>query len=167
MKKEEREKQKKEVSEKEKLKKEAENYKKERDEYLESLKRAKAELINYKKDEMQRMGDFARKERESLIMKFLEILDNFERAATEAEKREEDGLIDGFLKIKEQMEEMLSQEGVEKIGAIGEEFDPYYHEAIETIEKEDEESGRVVEEVQKGYLLNGKVIRPSKVKVVK
>ncbi len=150
-----------------KLKEEAETYKKERDEYLEDLKRAKADLLNYKKEEGKRMEDFAIKEKEKMVLGMLEVLDNFKRAAKEAEKRKNDDLINGFLKIKEQFEDLLHKEGVKEIKAEGEEFDPYYHEAIETVEDENEESGMIVEEKQKGYLMNERIVRPSKVKVVK
>jgi len=153
---------------KEKIKELIKNYKKDRDNYLEEWKRAKADLINYKNEEKKRVADFTERERRDLLLKFLEILDNFKRAEKEAQKREEkDELVNGFLKIKDQIESFLKEEGVSEMKAKGEEFDPLYHEAIETVDAESEKSGMVVEEVQKGYLLNGKVIRPSRVKVTK
>ncbi len=153
------------MQKKEKIKRIIAKYKRERDEYLEDLKRAKADYINYKKDEHRRMIEFAKKEREPLIFKMICVLDNFERAEEEVKKRDEDELVSGFLKIKEQMECFLKEENVTPIKTENEYFDPNYHEAIECIKSDLVESGKIIEEVQKGYLLEEKVIRPAKVKV--
>ncbi len=152
----------------EKLKKQIEDCEREKNEYLDGWKRAKAELVNYKKEELRRMDTVVNREKEKMLMKILLILDNFERAAKEAEKKEEgDYLTEGFLKIKEQIECFLEEEAVEMIKAEGEEFDPLYHEAIETVESDSLESGMVAEELQKGYLYKNHVLRPARVKVVK
>ncbi len=149
-------------------KKELEILKKEREEYLEGWKRAKAELLNYKKDEYKRIEGFVKKEKEDLFKKFLHILDNFECAEKEARKRNESNeFIEGFLKIKELLMNFLSAEGVEEMNVLNEEFDPFLHEAVEVIEGEEEDSGKIVEELQKGYFFQGEVIRPAKVKVIK
>ncbi len=152
----------------EKFKKQIEDCKKEKNEYLDGWKRAKADLVNYKKEEIRRTERMVDREKEEMLTKILVVLDNFERAAKEAEKKEErDHLTEGFLKIKEQIEVFLKEEGVEKVRAEGEEFDPFYHEAIETIESDSLKSGIVSEELQKGYLYKNRVLRPAKVKVVK
>ncbi len=153
---------------KEKIKKIIDKYKNERDEYLDGWKRAKADHLNYKKDEQKRFTSLANAKRRELLLKVIGILDDFQRAEKEAQKREErDDLIEGFLKIKEQLEGLLFREGVQEIKTTGEEFDPHYHEAIENIENQDIESGFIAQEVQKGYLMDGEVIRPAKVKVAK
>lgn len=169
MKKMKEEKDNKENQKEEDSKKEDEElYRRERDECIEHLKRAQADLINYKNQEKRRMQEVVNFTKENFILEILEILDNFNRAAAEAEKRkEEDHLVDGFLKIKEQFEGFLGKEGVTEIKSHGEEFDPHFHEAVETVHSESEESGKVIEEIQKGYLLGDKVLRPAKVKVVK
>ncbi len=160
---------KKKRSKKGKLKEELEACKKEKEEYLNGWKRAKADFENYKKEEFRRMENFLSLERENLLLKIIPILDNFHRAEKEAkkEKGREEELVCGLLKIKKQIESLLKEEGVEEVRSLGEEFDPRYHEAVGTVEADPKKSGKVVEELQKGYLLNGKVIRPSKVKVVK
>ncbi len=150
----------------EKIKKIIEDCEKEKNDYLDGWKRAKADLVNYKKEELRRTERMIDREKERMLTKILPVLDNFQRAAKEAEKREEDHLIEGFLKIKEQIERFLKEEGVEKIDAEGKEFDPFYHEAIETVDSESQESGIVSEELQRGYLYKNQVLRPAKVKVV-
>ncbi len=170
MKKMEEEKDNKENQKEEELQEEeeAELYRKERDECIEHLKRSQADLINYKNQEKRRMQEVVAYTKEEFFLEILEILDNFNRAAAEAGKRkEEDELISGFLKIKGQLEGFLEKEGLKEIKAQGEEFDPYLHEAVETVHSESEETGKVIEEIQKGYLLGDKVLRPAKVKVVK
>lgn len=146
---------------KEKLKK----CKKEKDEYLAGWQRSRADFINYKKEERERIEKILKHANENLILKILPALDNFEKAIQEA-KNAKGGLIEGFLQIENQLKEILRKEGVERIKAIGKEFNPEVHEAVEEVET-DEESGIIVEEIQPGYKYKGKVIRPSKVKVAK
>ncbi len=151
-----------------KIKEVIKKHKKEKEEYLQGWKRAKADYLNYKKDEHRRISTFLLKGKEDLFLKILPILDNFNRAEKEAKKRKEkDDLLEGFLKIKNQLDSLLKEEGVEEIEIEGEEFDPLYHEAIEVREEKGQKSGTIIEEVEKGYLFQGKVIRPAKVKVVK
>ena len=73
----------------------------------------------------------------------------------------------GFLKIKTQILDILKNQGLEEIESRGKKFDPNFQEAVEIIKKKGYESGIVIEEIQKGYLLHGKVIRPAKVKISK
>ncbi len=157
--------------EKEKIRKLLKRYKgqkKEKEEYLEGWKRAKADLENYKKKERERMESFAFQEKKDMLLKILPVLDNFKRAKEEYEKEEgENEVVEGFLRIKKQLEDVLFGEGLREIRALGEEFDPEYHEAIEMVEDKEKESGEVVEELETGYLLGEKVIRPTKVKVNK
>ncbi len=160
------EEQRKKESKIEKIKNIIKRYRAEKEEYLEGWKRAKADLENYKKDEFSRISSTVESEKRKTILKFLQVLDNFYRAEKETKNKDSDNIIDGFLIIKKQIEEVLREEGVEPIDALGKEFDPEFHEAVEMIESESE-SGTVVEELEKGYLLNGKVIRATKVKVAK
>jgi molecular chaperone GrpE len=147
--------------------KEIDIIKKERDDYLEGWKREKADFINYKKEEYKKIEEFLEREMKSLILKIIPILDNFYRAEKETEKMKDNNLVLGFLKIKEQLNNFLKEEGVEEMEVIGKEFDPNYHEAVQTTEREGGKSGEIVEELEKGYFLNKKVIRPAKVKVIK
>jgi len=138
---------------------------KERDEYLEGWKRAKADLINYKKDEAKRFEAVVKFANEAIIRDLINVLDSFDLAlvALEKEAKTEKGI---YL-IRAQLEDILKQNGLERIiVSVGQPFDPALQEAIATVES-DKPSGTVVEEVEKGYLLNGKLIRPARVKVAK
>jgi len=152
----------------EEVKKKLEKCEKEKEEYLAGWQRARADFLNYKKDEKERMENIIKYAGEDLILEILPILDNFEKAEKylPSDFRENE-YIKGFLHIKAQLEEFLKKQGVEEIEALDKKFDPYFHEAIEMVERKDRESGLIIEEVQKGYKLHGKVIRPAKVKVVK
>ena len=73
--------------------------------------------------------------------------------------------IKGILQLKSQILDLFKKNGVEEIRTKGEKFDPNFHEAVETVEEKDSQSGTILEETQKGYKINGKLIRPAKVKV--
>jgi len=158
------------MTEDEKEKKEElnlEEYKKQRDEYLAGWQRARADLLNYKKEEMERFEQVLKFAGEEFVLKVLPILDNFnliEKKLPEDLREEEN--IKGILQLKKQIEDFLKSQGVEEM-KCGERFDPNFQEAMETIEKEDMESGTILEEIQKGYTINGRILRPAKVKVIK
>ena len=150
------------------LKKKLEECQKKRDEYLAGWQRARADFLNYKKEEMERIKEILKYGNENLISKILPILDNFEKAEKEMpDDKKNDKLLEGILQIKTQFQDFLKNHGIEEIKTIGEKFDPNFQEVVQEIEKSDCESGTVIEETQKGYLLNGKVIRPAKVKISK
>ena len=153
---------------KEKIKKIIRKFKNDRDESIEDLKRAQADLLNFKKDESKKIEEATRRSKEDVFLKLLTVIDNFDRAQEEVKKKDESSdIIFGFLNIKKQLEAVLREEGVKSIETVGKEFDPHYHEAIEVIQGQEDESGTVVEELQRGYIINGKVLRPAKVKVAK
>jgi molecular chaperone GrpE len=146
---------------------------KERDEYLEGWKRAKADLINYKKDEGRRFETVVRFANETIVKDLISVLDSFDLAlnALEREGKAENGsarlTIKGMYLIKSQLEDILKQHGLERvIVSVGQQFDASLQEAIASVES-DKPSGTVVEEVERGYMLNGKLIRPARVKVSK
>jgi len=148
------------------IKKKIEECEKQKNEYLAGWQRAKADFLNYKKDEIERLKKILEYANEDLILEILPILDNFEKAEKEISKdKENNNYLNGFLQIKLQLKSILKNKGVEELLSIGQKFDPNIHDAVETIDGK--ESGEIVEEIQKGYKLNGKVIRPSKVKVIK
>lgn len=157
----------KKIKKQKKLLEELKKCREERDIYLEDLKRYKADLVNYKKGEFNRLDSCITREKENIMLKIVKILDNFDLAVKEVKKNEKNDLILGFLRIKEQLENFLKEEDIKVIKTIGEDFDPEYHEAVEMIDSKSNRSGEIVEELQKGYILKDKVIRPSKVKVVK
>lgn len=150
------------------LKKKLEDCQKKKDEYLAGWQRARADFLNYKKEEMERIKEILKYGNENLILKILPILDNFEKAEKEIPgDKKNDKLLEGILQIKTQFQDFLKNQGIEEIKTVGEKFDPNFQEVVQEIEKADCESGTVIEETQKGYILNGKVIRPAKVKVAK
>ena len=130
---------------------------KERAEYLAGWQRAKADLINYKKEQEQKISDYYKFANEGLILELLPVLDSFEQAL----KHKKD---EGIQQLYNQLKNILKSNGIEEIKAVGEKFNPEFNEAVEEIKGK---KGVIIEETQKGYLLNKKVIRPSKVKVGK
>jgi molecular chaperone GrpE len=141
------------------------NCQKERDEYLDGWKRAKADLLNYKKDEGKRFETVIRFANETLIKDLIAVLDSFDLALATLEK--EGRAEKGMYLIKAQLEDILKQQGLERvIVSVGQKFDPALQEAIASVES-DKPSGTVIEEVERGYMLNGKLIRPARVKIVK
>ena len=142
------------------LKKQLEDCQKLKHEYLQGWQRARADFLNYKKEEMERMGDVLKYAQEGLILKMLPLLDNFEIALKNLPDK-------GFSQIKKQFQDFLKEQGVEEIKSVGEKFDPNLHEVVEEIETEGKEGGAVLEEVQKGYTINGRLLRPAKIKVSK
>jgi molecular chaperone GrpE len=137
----------------------------ERGEYLDGWKRAKADLINYKKDETKRFESVLKFANEQMIRDILVVLDSFDLAVVSLGEntKEEKGV---FL-IRTQLEDILKRYGLERVMvSVGQEFDPSVHDAIATVEAE-HPSGTVVEEVERGYMLHGKLIRAARVKVSK
>ncbi len=137
----------------------------EKNEYLEGWKRAKADLINYKKEETERTAKLIEYIEKNNILELLPILDNIEIA--EKNISSENEWTEGFSNIKKQILSFLEKKGVKPINTKGQLFDPNFQEAVEIIPDPNQKSGIVLEEVQKGYLLGEKVIRPAKVKVIK
>ncbi|MBI2038468.1 MAG: nucleotide exchange factor GrpE [Candidatus Nealsonbacteria bacterium] len=133
---------------------ELEECKKQKDEYLAGWQRERADFLNYKKEEMERIGELLKYSGEEIVLNLLPILDNLDVA----EKKLPDNLkndenVKGLLMIKNQLEEFLKLQGVEEIKTAGEKFDANFMEAVE---KEEEE--------RKGYKINGRLLRPAKVK---
>ncbi len=145
---------------KEEPKNEVEELKKKCDEYLNGWKRERADFLNYKKSEMERIGELSKYANEELILNIIPILDNLCLAANHIKD-------DGLTQIKKQLEDFLKKEGIEVIETLGRKFDPNTMEAIEDIETQESEPGVVVEELQRGYIMNGKLIRPARVKISK
>ena len=143
----------------------ADKIKKERDEYLDGWQRARAELINYKKDEAKRFEIFKNFANEMIVRDLITILDSFDLAIAALEK---DGKAEkGLYLIRSQIEDTLKNYGLERlIVSVGQVFDPSVHDAVAAIESE-HPSGTVIEEVERGYLLSGKLVRPARVKVAK
>lgn len=153
-----------------KLKKVKEALKKceaERGEYLAGWQRAKADYINFQKSQERLVSDIQKFVLEDALVKILNVVDSFEQALKfQPEELKSNEWAKGVWHIKAQIDEFLKSQGVEAIKTAGEKFNPEFHEAVEAVASEQEE-GVIVEEVQKGYLLNGKVIRAARVKISK
>lgn len=146
---------------------EIEDFKKKSEEYLNGWKRERADFINYKKDEMERIGSLIKYSNEDLIIKIIPILDNIYLAEAHIpEELKNNKWIEGFSHIKNQLVDFLKKEDVEIIKTIGEPFDPNTMEAVGEIEGGGL-NNTVAEETQRGYTLHGKVIKVAKVKINK
>jgi molecular chaperone GrpE len=146
--------------------KELEELKQKKEEYFAGWQREKADFLNYKKQEFERLKGTLCIAKESVFEDIIPVLDNFrlaEKAISEEDKNNKSVI--GLLMIKKQLESALKALGLEETESIGHKFDPSLHEAVEEIEGGEE--GVIVEEIEKGYSYNGKILRPSKVKVGK
>jgi molecular chaperone GrpE len=144
---------------------ELEKLQKKCEEYLDGWKRAKADFINYKKDELGRLAEMARFANEDMIRDLIVVLDSFDLGLITLEGKGIESK--GFYMIRTQLEDALKKRGLERvIISVGSPFDPNLQEAIVEVESENP-SGTVVEEVERGYTLNGKIIRPARVKVAR
>lgn len=137
----------------------------EKKEYLEGWQRAKADFINYRKDEAKRFEDLGQFVTAGFLQELLPVLDSFDLAlrsfvpGSEGER--------GVLLIRAQLTDILKKRGIEMIEVKpGDLFDPGRHESMGEIES-DEKEGSVAEELQKGYLLRGSVVRPARVRLSK
>jgi len=157
-----------EVSEVEALEEELAGARAEADEYLDGWRRSQAEFSNYKKRQRAEQAKIRELANANLLRKLLPILDDFERAmATMPEGIMHLSWSQGLLMIERKLEAVLETEGVEPIDAEGEMFDPNYHEAVTHEEMPGYEEGQIIGEVQKGYILSDRVLRPALVRVAK
>lgn len=132
------------------------------------LLRYVAEFDNYKKRTERDFGNIIKNANENLILSLIPILDNFERALNHnIDESNLESFKQGIEMIYSQLYQILMKEGVNKIDALDNHFDPNLHDAMLVMEKEGIESGIVIQEIEKGYKLNEKVIRHSKVVVSK
>lgn len=133
------------------------------DKYL----RAVAELDNYKKRAAKEKVDTIKYGNEELIRDILPFVDSLDRAMEHTGGSEVDAFKDGLKLIQEQLLFCLKKHGVERIESIGHDFDPNFHEAMMQSDSEKHEENKVINEMERGYLLNGRLLRPSKVCVCK
>jgi molecular chaperone GrpE len=140
----------------------------EKDEIFRKLQRVSADYANFQKRAPKQVSDAIAYEKEKLIKGLLPALDNFEHTLQNADSIENvDVIAKGIQIIYDQVLNLLKSHGVEQINALGQEFDPALHEAMLQKAESNERDNSVLEEYQKGYRLNGRVIRPSKVIVNK
>lgn len=126
------------------------------EDYLEGWKRTKADFINYKKDEEKHAANVLKFVKMNFLKKFLPILDSLEEA-----KKQKNLEIEA---LSLQITQIFKSEGLEEIEALGKVFDPNFHESVGVVESQGEEN-MVAEELRKGYMVEGEVIRPALVKI--
>ena len=137
-------------------------------EYLDSWRRAAADLSNYKKRTEKDAGEMTKFANSVLIARLLPVLDDFDRAfATIPDNLRDLTWIDGVMLIARKMNAVLEAEGLKPIEALNKPFDPNLHEAVIHEETDQHEEGTVIAELQKGYKLGERVLRPTMVKVAK
>ncbi|MBS5665426.1 MAG: nucleotide exchange factor GrpE [Roseburia sp.] len=126
-----------------------------------------AEFENFRKRSEKEKSQMFEIGAKSVVEKILPVIDNFERGlASMPEEEKGKPFADGIELVYKQMLGALDEIGVKPIEAVGQEFDPNFHNAVMTVESEDMESGTVAEELQKGYMYQDSVVRHSMVKVV-
>ncbi len=145
-----------------------------RDEKIEELNdknlRLMAEFENFRKRSDKEKDQMFETGAKSVIEKVLPVIDNFERALDMApgeEKEETDPFMDGMKKVYKQLMDELEKIGVKPIEAVGQEFNPEYHNAVMQVDSEEYDSGVIAQELQKGYMYNDSVVRHSMVGVAK
>jgi molecular chaperone GrpE len=152
----------------EELRETIESLQKEKDELFGKLQRVSADYANFQKRVPKQISDTIAYEKERVIKTLLPVLDNFEHTLQNAHSAEDvDVLVKGIRIIYDQLLDVLKSHNVEQIKALGERFDPAVHQAVTQQTDPDKEENVVLEDFQKGYKLNGRVIRPSKVIVNK
>jgi len=128
--------------------------------------RAQADFDNYRRRTVKEKEELAQYATTKLLGQLLPVVDNFERAlAASKEGGDYEALAKGVDMIFRQLGQLLEQEGLKPIEAVGQPFNPEFHQAIMQVETDEYEEGIVVEEVQKGYMVKDKVLRPAMVKV--
>ncbi|MDD9268704.1 nucleotide exchange factor GrpE [Paenibacillus sp. GCM10023248] len=136
------------------------------EENYQRLLRVQADFDNFRRRARAEKEDFAKYASLKLIEQLLPIIDNFDRAlASSKETKDFDALAKGLEMTYRGMDQLLTAEGLKPIEAVGQPFNPEFHQAVMQVESDEHEEGVVVEELQKGYILKDKVIRPAMVKV--
>ncbi len=155
-------------NEMEELRQTLDSLQKEKDELFGKLQRVSADYANFQKRVPKQIADTICYEKEKIIKTLLPALDNFEHTLQNTDSAENvDVFVIGIEIIYDEMLDNLKSHGVEQIKAPGEKFDPALHEAMMQKTEPEKDDNIVLEEFQKGYKLNGRVIRPSKVVVNK
>ena len=133
---------------------------------IDQLLRLKADLENTKKRLEREKQDAIRFANERLLIEALPIMDDLDRAMESlAEGHDPEKIAQGLKLAQQKLHQVLERHGVQPVKGIGEAFDPNLHEAVDVVESSDEKDGTVVGELQRGYLLNGRLIRPSRVRI--
>jgi len=134
-------------------------------ELYDRLLRKQAELDNFRKRAQREKEELRQRAAEDLIRSLLPVLDGFERALKQRDPAVPESFYDGVELIHRQLRDVLGRAGLEAIETDGALFDPHYHQAVETIEDSGRRDQEIVEELQRGYKLKQRLLRPAIVKV--
>lgn len=137
------------------------------DSFLNQLKYAQADIENLRKQMQRRVDEEVERWRSHLLLQLLPVVEELDLAIESASEADGSQLLQGVKIIRKKLGRILEREWVSPIEALGKPFDPNLHEAVMEVEAPEKEDGVVVEEVRKGYLLRGRVLRPSMVKVAR
>jgi molecular chaperone GrpE len=137
----------------------------EKDELMRTLVRRQADFDNYRKRVERERREEGRRGAGRLLQELLPVLDALERALRSHDNPAYDEYRKGLELIYRQLWDILAKNGLERIAADGKRFDPHFHEAIERVETREYPDGAIIEVVQEGYLFDGRVLRPSSVRV--
>lgn len=151
----------------ESLQSKIESLQQEKEEMQQRTLRIQAEFDNFKKRSQKEKEADRKYKAQAIVTELLPAIDNFERALEIETTEATASLVEGITMVYRQLQDALKSQGVEPIESIGKPFDPNLHHAVMQIEDEEIESNTVVEEMQKGYMLKDRVIRPAMVKVNK
>ncbi len=149
------------------LRQELDSVREEKDKLFDRLQRVYADYANFQKRVPKNIADSVAYEKERFIRLFLPVLDNLEHTLKAHAAESKDPLVRGVEITYGQMLDILKSQGITQIQAAGEKFDPERHEAMLRRSEPGQEDDVILEEVQKGYALNGRVLRPSRVVVNK
>lgn len=142
-----------------------EQCKKEKDEFIDIAKRLKADFANFKKEQEKVVGAVIQLAAKEVVSRLLPVMDSLELASKNIPKDlDRNGWVEGVKNITQQLAATLKEIGVVEVPTVGQEFDPERHEAVAQ-EESDEEEWKILEELQKGYTLHGRVLRPAKVTI--
>jgi molecular chaperone GrpE len=142
-----------------------EKLEREKAELYERLLRKQAELENFRKRAQREKEEFRQHATEALIRDLLPVLDGFERALKERDTAPREPFYQGMELIHRQLSDVLARAGLEAIETSGQLFDPHYHQAVETVAEAGRREQEIVEELQRGYKLRHRLLRPASVKV--
>jgi molecular chaperone GrpE len=137
----------------------------EAEQYKDKFLREYADKDNYRKRTERMAADAIRREKRDLLEKILDVMDNLDRGMRYQDTMDRDALLQTLRMMQWQMGEAIKSEGLTPVPTVGETFDPYVHEAVETVKSDEQAEGIVVEEVRKGYRIGDETLRPARVKV--
>lgn len=149
------------------LQSELEKVMNENEQLKDKLLRAQAEFENYKKRTEKEKIAARKYKSQDLATELLPVLDNFERALQTEVPKEMEGFYNGVKMVYEQLQQALTTQEITPMEVVNQEFNPNLHHAVMQVEDEDQPSNTVIEELQKGYMIKDRVIRPAMVKVNK